>query len=115
MDLLRVFTVFNYLVRRFAGRDALVYATHPRRMGSDGRGVVVLHFAFPFLFLLSRSFKRNPRKLVLVAVLILVMRLFDLLWTIAPKFTGEHFHVSWMDVVAPIAMGGFWLACLAGS
>jgi hypothetical protein len=72
--------------------------------------VVLFHFAFPFLFLLSRSFKRNARKLVIVAVLILVMRLFDLFWTIAPTWTHEHFHVSWMDVVAPIAMGGLWLA-----
>ena len=71
--------------------------------------VVVLHFAFPFLFLLSRSLKRNPHKLALVAVLILVMRLLDLLWMITPNFTGEHFHVSWMDLVAPLAMGGLWL------
>ena len=68
--------------------------------------VVVLHFAFPFLFLLSRSFKRNAGKLVIVAVLILVMRLFDLFWTIAPTFTREHFHVSWMDLVAPIGWAG---------
>jgi hypothetical protein len=78
--------------------------------------VVVFHFAFPFLFLLSRSFKRNAGKLVVVAVLILVMRLFDLLWTIAPTPTwpGAHgFHISWMDIVAPIAMGGLWLAAFA--
>jgi hypothetical protein len=84
----------------------------PRTKGAWGAialVVVVLHFAFPFLFLLSRSLKRNPHKLVLVAVLILVMRLLDLLWMIAPNFTGEHFHVSWMDVVAPLAMGGLWL------
>jgi hypothetical protein len=72
--------------------------------------VVLFHFAFPFLFLLSRSFKRNARKLVVVAVLILVMRLFDLFWTIAPTWTHESFHVSWMDIVAPVAMGGLWLA-----
>jgi hypothetical protein len=72
--------------------------------------VVLFHFAFPFLFLLSRSFKRNARKLVVVAVLILVMRLFDLFWTIAPTWTHENFHISWMDVVAPVAMGGLWLA-----
>ncbi|MEP6922173.1 MAG: hypothetical protein ABI967_13685 [bacterium] len=75
--------------------------------------VVVLHFAFPFLFLLSRSFKRNAGKLVIVAVLILVMRLVDLFWTIAPNFTGAHFHVSWMDVVAPISLGGLWLSLFA--
>jgi len=77
--------------------------------------VVVLHFAFPFLFLLSRSFKRDSGKLVIVAVLILVMRLIDLFWMIAPTptFAGEHFHLSWMDVIAPIAMGGLWLSVFA--
>ena len=85
----------------------------PRTRGAWGVlavTVVILHFAFPFLFLLSRSLKRNPNTLALVALLILVMRLLDLLWMITPNFTGEHFHVSWMDLVAPIAMGGLWLA-----
>jgi hypothetical protein len=59
--------------------------------------VVVLHFALPFLFLLSRRFKRDPHKLVLVAVLILVMRYVDLLW----------------DVVAPVGFGGVWLAAFS--
>lgn len=75
--------------------------------------VVILHFAFPFLFLLSRNFKRDSGKLVSIAILILIMRLFDLLWTIVPSFTGEHFHVSWMDIVAPIGIGGLWLAFFA--
>ncbi len=80
--------------------------------------VIVLHFAFPFLFLLSRSLKRNAGKLVIVAVLILVMRMIDLLWTIAPtpEWPGSHgLHISWMDVVAPIGMGGLWLAAFARS
>lgn len=88
----------------------------PRTRGTWGAialAVVVLHFAFPFLFLLSRSFKRNAGKLVIVAVLILVMRLFDLFWMITPNFTGEHFQISWMDLVAPIGMGGLWLATFA--
>lgn len=85
----------------------------PRTRGAWGAialAVVVLHFAFPFLFLLSRSLKRDPHKLVLVAGLILVMRLLDLLWMITPNFTGDVFHVSWMDIVAPLAMCGLWLA-----
>lgn len=88
----------------------------PRINGAWGviaLAVIVLHFAFPFLFLLSRSFKRNAGKLVIVAVLILLMRLFDLFWTLVPSFTGEHFHISWMDIVAPIGMGGLWLAAFA--
>ncbi|HLA11106.1 MAG TPA: hypothetical protein VJ023_10995 [Pyrinomonadaceae bacterium] len=72
--------------------------------------VAILHFAAPFLFLLSRSVKRDARKLVVVAVLILVMRLVDFLWMVAPHHTGPQFHVSWMDLVAPVAIGGLWLA-----
>lgn len=75
--------------------------------------VVILHFAFPFLFLLSRSIKRNAGKLVIVAVLILVMRLVDLFWTLAPSFADGQFHPSWMDLIAPIGMGGLWLATFA--
>lgn len=75
--------------------------------------VVILHFAFPFLFLLSRSLKRNAGKLVIVAVLILVMRLVDLFWTLAPSFADGQFHLNWMDLIAPIGMGGLWLATFA--
>ena len=88
----------------------------PRTHGAWGViavAVIVLHFAFPFLFLLSRSFKRNSGKLVIVAVLILFMRLVDVFWTIAPNFTGASFHLSWMDVAAPIGLGGLWLSFFA--
>jgi hypothetical protein len=81
--------------------------------GAIALAVIVLHFAFPFLFLLSRSLKRHAGKLVIVALLILVMRLIDLFWMIEPNFTGKEFHFSWMDLVAPIAMGGLWLGVFA--
>ena len=85
----------------------------PRTRGAWGAialAVVILHFALPFLFLLSRRLKRNPNKLVLVAVLILVMRYVDLLWVVAPNFPHQGFYLSWMDLVAPIGFGGIWLA-----
>lgn len=81
--------------------------------GAIALAVIVLHFAFPFLFLLSRSLKRHAGKLVIVAMLILVMRLIDLFWMIEPNFMGGEFHFSWMDLVAPIAMGGLWLGVFA--
>jgi hypothetical protein len=68
----------------------------------------ILHFAAPFLFLLSRELKRNPSRLVLIAVLILVMRMVDLLWMIAPAFEGQNW--IWLDVIALLGMGGLWLA-----
>jgi hypothetical protein len=75
--------------------------------------VVILHFALPFLLLLSRSLKRDPRKLVIVAAMILVMRVVDLLWMIEPAFSGEKFHVSWLHPVGLVAIGGLWLAMFA--
>ena len=68
----------------------------------------ILHFAAPFLFLLSRSLKRNPRKLALIAMLIIVMRMTDLLWMLAPAF--EHRMWILMDIAALLGFGGVWLA-----
>jgi hypothetical protein len=71
--------------------------------------VVIFHFAFPFLLLLSASLKRNARKLLVLAGLILLMRMVDLFWMIAPEFWPERVHISWMDVLALLAIGGLWL------
>lgn len=91
----------------------------PRTHGSWGAiaiVVVVLHFAFPFVFLLSRSLKRNPHRLVAVAVLILIMRVIDLIWVIEPNanFTGPQLQFNiWMDLAAALGMGGIWFAVFA--
>ena len=68
----------------------------------------ILHFAAPFLFLLSRSVKRNPRKLVIIAVVILVMRAVDLLWMLVPAFPDHKW--IWLDVISLVGFGGVWLA-----
>ena len=76
-------------------------------------GIVILQFAFPFITLLSRAAKKSPQKLAMLAALILIMRVVDVIWLIEPTFDREHFHLSWMDLVAPIAIGGLWLAAFA--
>jgi hypothetical protein len=68
----------------------------------------ILHFAAPFLFLLSRELKRRPARLVIVAGLILVMRMVDLIWMLAPAFRDHRW--IWLDVIALIGFGGLWLA-----
>src|SRR6266536_367877 len=75
--------------------------------------IAILQFAFPFLALLSRAAKKSSDRLAILAVLILAMRLADVFWLIEPSFNRERFHLSWMDVVAPIAMGGLLLATFA--
>ena len=84
--------------------------------------LVVFHFAVPFLLLLSRDLKRTPHRLVVVATWLLVIRFIDLFMLISPEFdasganlhllTGEHesrFYVHWLDLAAPLAVGGLWL------
>ena len=72
--------------------------------------LILFHFALPFFLLLSRSLKRSGAKLVKVAVLILLMRFVDLYLQIIPAGHHAELHFSWMDLAAPIAIGGLWLS-----
>jgi hypothetical protein len=85
--------------------------------------LVVFHFVMPFLLLLSRDLKRTPQRLVGVAVWLLVIRFIDLFMLISPEFDShganlhlaageEHMsglYVHWLDLAAPLAVGGLWL------
>jgi hypothetical protein len=87
-----------YVARKHGGWGAIALA------------IVVLQFVFPFLSLLSRATKTSAQKLALLAVLILVMRIVDVIWLIEPTYHPGDFVLNWMDLVAPIAIGGLWLA-----
>jgi hypothetical protein len=76
-------------------------------------GLALFHFAAPFALLLSRRTKRNVQILVRVAVLVLVMRFVDLYWQVAPTFSDHGIDPHWLDLVAPIAIGGLWLTAFA--
>ncbi len=77
-----------------------------------GIGLILLHFALPFLLLLSRDLKRNARRLVMVAWLLIIMRFVDLLWLIVPEFTrgASPNPASYLVyAAATIGVGGIWL------
>jgi hypothetical protein len=76
--------------------------------------LVVFHFIVPFLLLLSRKVKRPAAALCAVAASIVVMRLVDIFWYTAPAFNPGHFTIHWMDIAAPIGLGGIWLAAFSG-
>jgi hypothetical protein len=76
--------------------------------GSIGLFLVLFHFAIPFALLLSRPFKRDIRKLVWLAVWMMLMRYLDLFWIIEPNFS-RALNVTIADIVVPIAIGGIWL------
>jgi hypothetical protein len=71
--------------------------------------LVVFQFCLPFLLLLSREVKEDPRRLAAVALLILVMRYLDVFWWIEPAFAdGVSFYVL-VDLAALVGLGGIWI------
>jgi hypothetical protein len=82
-----------------------------------GTLLIFVHFVFPFALLLSRSLKRHARRIVGVALLVMLMRLVDLFWQTAPNFypgtaaglAGFGKEDIALYVLCPIAMGGIWL------
>lgn len=72
--------------------------------------IVIFHFFIPFALLLLRKTKRRSKVLVKIAVAMFFIRMIDLYWTVAPNFNEGKFSVHWMDILAPLGIGGVWMA-----
>jgi hypothetical protein len=72
--------------------------------------LIAVHFAVPFLVLLSRRAKRVPRALGTVAALLLFAHLVDAFWLVVPPFRPHGISVAWSDVFAVAALGGLFVA-----
>lgn len=78
--------------------------------GWIGAALLLFHFVLPFLMLLPAAANKNPRVLAGVASLVVLMRLVDVFWLTQPAFAEGRFRLHWMDLLAPIGVGGLWLA-----
>ena len=63
------------------------------------------HFFFPFGALLSRSLKRDPKKLAGVAIWILLVNYIDIYWLVMPTLYPDGFTFHWTQPVAFAAIG----------
>jgi hypothetical protein len=72
--------------------------------------LIIFHFAVPFVLLLSRSVKRKAGSLAAVAAALIVVSLVDVFWMVTPAFEPARPRVHWMDVLAPVGIGGIWVA-----
>jgi uncharacterized membrane protein YpjA len=70
-------------------------------------GVLLIfgNFFIPFGALLSRSLKRNPRKLAGVAVWILLVHYIDIFWLAMPTLHPEGFSMHWTNFTAFFGVG----------
>jgi hypothetical protein len=66
-------------------------------------------FFIPLFVLLSRAWKRSRRVMITLACFVLVTQWVDMVWLVLPSFHPGGFGAHWLDVVAPIALGGLWL------
>ena len=73
---------------------------------------VVVHFPIPFLLLLFRRVKSNPRVLRNIAIMLVLIVFIDVMWWVAPSMTHLTFpKFYWLlDVAATVSVGGFWVA-----
>ena len=70
-------------------------------------------FTVPFVCLLFRPLKRNPRTLAAIATLIMVMLVVNAFWLIQPPFAPGGPILDWLALAALVGIGGLWLAVFA--
>jgi hypothetical protein len=76
---------------------------------------VIFHWLLPFSLLLSRSLKRNQRKLAVVCRIMIFARCWDMFWLIEPNFpdAARNLHMSFGILeycTLPVALIAFWMA-----
>jgi hypothetical protein len=70
-----------------------------------GAFLIFGHFFLPFGALLSRSLKRNPRRLAVVAIWILLVHYIDIFWLVMPTLHPEGFSLHWTNFTAFLGVG----------
>ncbi len=76
--------------------------------------VSLVMFLVPFLALLSQDRKRDPVRLMRVAIWILAARAIDMFWIVEPTFRTNGFAIYWTDFAAFIGIGGIWIYIFMG-
>lgn len=71
--------------------------------------LIGLGFVFPFLLLVNKPLKRNPRYLVWIAALVLLMRFVDLNWLVLPVNGGLTLSAVLWSLVSIAGIGGWWV------
>jgi hypothetical protein len=75
----------------------------------------MFHWLLPFSLLLSRSLKRNKRKLAVVCRIMIFARCWDMFWLIEPNFKDAarnlRMSIGILEYCAvPVALIAFWMA-----
>ncbi|MDB6111505.1 MAG: hypothetical protein JWR69_3255 [Pedosphaera sp.] len=90
----------------------IVWYVH--RIADGWKWIVVLlalfHFFVPFFLLLFRANKQRVPVLMTIAGFVFFVRILDVFWMVAPSFHPTGIRIHWLDVAAPLGVGGIWIA-----
>lgn len=105
---------FSQFLITWAGNlpEEIPWYKHRLAGGWEIMGTILVfgHFVLPFSLLLSQDLKKDFKRIRAVAILMIVARIAGVFWETVPEFFPEHLHVSWMDLTAPIGLGGIFIA-----
>ncbi|MCU1258071.1 MAG: hypothetical protein JWO80_956 [Bryobacterales bacterium] len=114
LTMLWAYLSFSQLILIWSGNlpEEISYYINRLNGGWEWVGGILLafHFGFPFLLLLSQALKKNPKTLRIIACYIIVIRIVDVFWLVEPNFNKAHFQLHWLDLAAPIGIGGLWFS-----
>ena len=75
--------------------------------------LILVHFGLPFFALLFRALKRDPRRLLTLAAIILFARAIEAAWMVLPAARDVTALAIVLGGFATIGIGGLWLAGFA--
>lgn len=70
----------------------------------------IFHFLAPFFLLLFRVMKLHPGPLAAIAAMVLAAHAMDAYWMVMPSFHQTRLNPRWLDLAAPIGIGGLWIS-----
>ncbi|RPI15302.1 MAG: quinol:cytochrome C oxidoreductase [Ignavibacteriae bacterium] len=68
--------------------------------------LIFIHFVIPFLVLVGRSQKTNPRILKIMAIWLLFAHALDLYWLIMPTYNNAGAPLGWQELAFPFLVTG---------
>ncbi len=82
----------------------------------EGLSLVLLHFALPFLFLLPRATKENPKTFTAISVWLVIIHALDVHYLVLPALHPRSYTLHWLDLTALVAVTSLtlWFGSLRG-